>query len=369
MGVVRSKNNVNFYDTKRLVIQFDTLCSTGCDYCFLSSIKSNPIKYDIEKLSSFLNTYSPEAVTLYGADTFINFNLYKSLLNKIVNYKSIKLLSNVTELIKLKRDYNNITHVYEICKKHNILYKLTFSMDLVGKKYSTDFESIVKLSNVVGINNFLLNIIITKDTIDEIYNNIESIVNNINLSYENVKRYIILNYRLAINFEAVELPIDNFEEKCKKIFTELNKCNIKNIINGDEDFKTFGCEARDLNGVFIDLNGDIVACGKMLPEYEVPEKISALNFVPTDMTKVDNLLLDFKKYNNNIIMDKCNNCKAKFICAPCPKTIKMSHENLFNKDLNICQFYKTQYETYKELNNKYYRIIKNILKIFKFIKL
>ncbi len=352
MGVIRTVNNRHFHQLKRLVIQFDTYCSTGCKYCFLASLKSNPIKYDIDRLDNFLEIYHPEAITLYGADTFINFELYEKLLNKIVKINSLKYLSNVTELIKLERDLDNIIKIYQVCKENNITYGLTFSMDLVGKKKIFDFSNLLNLSKTVLVNEFLLNIIVTKETIDEIYNNIETIVEEINNNYNLVKEQLTLKYKITINFEAVEDPIDNIEEKLKHIFYTLDKCEIKSIIKGDENFTTFGCEARDLNGIFLDLNGDITSCGKMLPSYEIKNKVSALDFKPENLISVKEDLEDFKTYNNDVIMKHCKDCKARFICSPCPKTIESLHKENFNKDVLKCQFYKTQFEVYEELNKK-----------------
>lgn len=362
MGVIRIKNNDYFHHMKRLVIQFDTYCTTGCKYCFLASLKSNPIKYNPDQLDNFLNLYKPEAITLYGADTFINFNLYKLLLEKVVRLKSLTYLSNVTELIKLERDFENIVIVYDICKKHNKFYNLTFSMDFTGKKKFLDFSNIVKLSEKIYYNEFLLNTIITIETIDEIYNNIEIIVENLNKSYLEVRNKIILKNKVTINFEAVEKPIIDMEKKVRHIFKTLEKCLIKPIIIGNENFTTFGCEARDLTGIFIDLNGDITACAKMLPEYDLKEKISALNFKEENLNSVYKNLQDFKDYNNNIIMSKCKKCKARYICTSCPKTIEKEYKEKFDKDTVLCQFYKTQYETNKELNNKWYNFYKIILR-------
>ena len=362
MGIIRTMGGDRFFTTRRLVIQFDTLCNTGCKYCFLSSLKSNPIKYDPDKLDMFLNVYKPEAITLYGADTFINFNLYKKLLDKVVKLDSLNTLSNVTELIKLDRDLENIIQIYKICKNNNKRYNLTFSMDFVGKKKHIDFSNILKLAEVTNNNSFLLNTIITLDTVDEIYNNIENIVNEINENYLKVWHMVILKNKITINFEAVDKPVPNIEKKLRHIFKTLDKCFIKNIITGKEDFTTFGCEARDLTGIFLNLNGDITSCAKMLPEYDLKENISALDFNSLNMEKVYKNLNEFKSYNNNIIMDRCKMCFAKNICSACPKTIEKVYKDKFTSDILICQFYKTQYETYKELNNKKYELYKKFIR-------
>lgn len=366
MGVIRTNLlDPNFETKKRLVIQYDTYCPTGCKYCFLTSIKSNPIKYNIDKLDTFLETYNPENITLYGGDTFINHELLFTLLNKTVKLTSVKRFSNVTELIKLERDLNIIEKFYKICDLHNKDYTLNFSLDFVGKKKSFDFSYIKILSEKVNKKFFLLNSIITPDTIDEIYLNIDNIVNEINLEYLKISNFVKLEYRLTINFESVENKIDNFEIKCRKIFNSLEKLLIKPVINGSETFKTFGCEARDINGIFIDLNGDITSCAKMLPEYDLKNKISAINFKPIDLYKVNEQMLYFKNYNNNIIMNKCKKCKARFICSPCPKTIEKIHKENFKEDVSLCQYYKTQYEFQKELKNKYYAFYKKVIRKLK----
>lgn len=369
MGVIRTNlNDSNFYNKKRLVIQYDTYCTTGCKYCFLASIKSNPIKYDPDRLDSFLNIYNPENVTLYGGDTFINHELLFKLLNKIVKIKSVKRLSNVMELIKLERDLDIITNFYNICKENNKDYLLTFSVDFIGKKKLFDFTNIKELSQRVNIKEFMINTVLTAEIIDEIYLDIDDIVNEINQGYEKVKNDIVLKNKITINFEAVENPIKDFEIKVRKIFKALDKCLIKSVITGGEKFKTFGCEARDINGIFINLNGDITACDKMLPSYDLKEKISALDFKEESLPKVNNQLVKFKNYNNNIIMDKCKKCKARFICSPCPKTIESLHKENFKTDVVTCQFYKTQLEVIKENKNKLYFYYKKILRKLKLTK-
>lgn len=369
MGVIRTNTkDENFYYKKRLVIQYDTYCNTGCKYCFLASIKSNPIKYNPDRLDSFLNSYNPENVTLYGGDTFINHELLFLLLNKIIKIDSVKRLSNVMELIKLERDLDIITNFYNICYENNKDYTLSFSVDFIGKKKLFDFQNIKKLSEKVNKNKFMLNTVLTPEIIDEIYNDIDNIVEEININYSKIKDFVTLENKITINFEAVEKPIKNFEIKVKKIFNALDKCLIKPIITGEENFKTFGCEARDITGVFIDLNGDITACAKMLPEYDLDTKISALDFNKDNLSKVYNLLLKFKNYNDNIIMDKCKKCKARYICSPCPKTIQGIYKENFKKDTILCQFYKTQYETIKENKNIFYYYYKNILRKLKITK-
>lgn len=369
MGVVRTNNrDPNFYNKKRLVIQYDTLCNTGCKYCFLSSIKSNPIKYNPDRLDSFLNIYNPENVTLYGADTFINHKLLFLLLNKVVKIDSVKRLSNVMELIKLERDLDIVTNFYNICKENNKEYILTFSVDFIGKKKIFDFTNIKELSQRVNIKEFMINMVLTPEIIDEIYLDIDNIVNEINQGYEKVKNDIVLKNKITINFEAVEEPIKGFEKKVRIIFTALEKCKIKSVITGKETFKTFGCEARDINGIFINLNGDIKSCDKMLPEYEIKENISALDFQKKEYNKVINTLKNFKSYNNNIIMNKCITCKARFVCSPCPKTIENLYKENFKKDAVVCQFYKTQYEFYKEKENVFYYIFKYVIRKLKITK-
>lgn len=369
MGVIRTNlKDIDFYNKKRLVIQYDTHCNTGCKYCFLASIKSNPIKYDISRLDSFLDSYKPENITLYGGDTFINHKLLFTLLNKTIKLDSVKRYSNVMELIKLERDLDIITDFYKICKENNKSYSLTFSVDFIGKKKLFDFQNIKVLSDRVNVNEFMINTILTPEMVDEIYLDIDNIVDEINFNYDMVKDFITIKNKITINYEAVATAIVGFESKVRKIFKALSKCSIERITSGEENFKTFGCEARDINGIFIDLNGDITSCAKMLPEYDLKEKITSLDFKQNNLSKVYDQLLKFKNYNNDIILDKCKTCKARFICSPCPKTIEQIHKENFKKDLVICQFYKTQYETMKENKRTLYSYCKRILRKLKLTK-
>lgn len=334
---------------KKLNILMDTYCATGCDYCFFAKRRKHPMSYEMEQLDGFVDRYQPSTITVFGGDTFYDINLIEKTFHYFGKKDYVKGFFAISELGKLKDDFDKIVSLIELAKSYGKTFYIRFSIDMLGVKSNVDaLQYLQKLYPIMGIKEIQLNSILTADMLmsDNICNAYSDLLKIYGANDTGIK----LSLFFKLNYESAIPAIPGLEEKTEVFFRHLKSTETLYPFfyynSRIAECTSRYCQPSRLpmdadhmqNSLMVDNFGNINTCSNVDQYFDV--SVSALNMKEHEYQKLLRTVNYYKTHNTDI--EYCRECPAKLTCMRCIKYLKEGISN-FPPDTEfvVCQFYKT----------------------------
>ena len=296
-------------------------CNSACVMCNIWKMDHSG-EMTVEEFAGFMKDpifKEVEAVGINGGEPSLVPNLYEYA-EEILKLPSLKSLNIISHGFSPKPLFKQVEQIYKSCKKNNIRFHISISLDGVGEIHDT----------VRGKKGVFEK---TKSTIDEIIRNQSKYCDSYDIGCTVVRQninYLIeldafakarnynIKFRLGIDNKRIES--DKLREQYSVIYGSLRQTakeffhyqisQSKDIQNQFKNFAIFhwlsiekpkrllGCAWKD-EGITMDARGELYYCAV------ASESIGSLRKEGGEKIFFDEKNIDYRK---NIIKNQCNNC-------------------------------------------------------------
>ena len=178
------------------------------------------MSYEMEQLDGFVDRYQPSTITVFGGDTFYDISLVEKTFHYFGKKEYVKGFFAISELGKLKDDFDKIVKLIELAHSYGKKFFLRFSIDMLGVKSNVDaLEYLQKLYPIMGVKEIQLNSILTAGMLmsKDIYNAYDELLS----VYGAPDTAIKLSLFFKLNYESAVPTVPGLEDKVKAFFNHI----------------------------------------------------------------------------------------------------------------------------------------------------